>query len=388
MLTFNAQRYHVILDCSDEVPEGMSCGLVATQVFITTTGSVDECYTSIEETIHDSLRVLTNLDEFVEALMGDKFCPTPSASPSKGPTPMPTINPTNSPTPIRSVQPTGTKSSSPTSITADPTPSPIKVTDTPTTQPSGQCQNSLFTISQTDAFARFTEVVYHRFLKEKCSELFGQSTDTSKLPVELMQLYWEVVCSVQEGDCDVETRVLYSDVATGVTDDGTPLIDFLCTSVDEFCLLRSPSVSPTASPTLTYSPTKVASSSPSKNKSPSASPTVSAVPTVQPSLSTQPSSQPTTICTIPALMYPIDYSTNCIDDTVAHMTHDAVFAALWFLENDDIEVDTSVVPKGKSRIHDGFGKYCAGIVGLDDEMTAKKYADDIVVKFCVTHILF
>ncbi len=326
--------------------QGVSCALVVTSVKITSAGSLAECSTSIEEAIHDSLQVLTNLDEYVKALMGDKFCPTPSATPSG--------------------RPTITKSSSPTNATEQPTPSPVTFTAAPTSRPSGQCQTSLYTLAQTDRLARFNKDVYHLFLKEKCSDLVGE-TNLANLPVELMQLYWEVVCSVQVGVCDVDTQVLYSDVAIGVTENGTPLTDFLCLSVDEFCMARSPSASPTVSPTLSSSPTVAASShptstlsksptlapspaptpKPTKDSSPSTSPTISVVPTVHPSLSTQPSSQPTMICTIPAFMYPIDYSTDCIEDTVDIMTKEAMFAALWYLETEDIEVDTSVVPKGK-----------------------------------------
>ncbi len=103
-------------DCSDAVSPEISCALVVTSVTIISNGSLAECSTKIEETIHDSLRVLTNLDEYVEALMGDKFCPTPSASPSKHPSSRPSLRPSTAPSIAASSPPSNSPTEAPIAV--------------------------------------------------------------------------------------------------------------------------------------------------------------------------------------------------------------------------------------------------------------------------------
>ncbi len=195
----------------------------------------------------------------------------------------------------------------------------------------------------------------------------------------LVQTYWYTICSVNGEECtrdsgaDIEAIKTYRfagdiggySLEEPMQYDSGTLVYRICKRVSLYLHMHgyvsdAPSPSPiTNSPISAPKPPSTLSERPAfapdkksvptrspVTSAPSPQPTKKSVPTLSP-VTSAPSPQPSKKCNVPALMYPIRYKTSCVEETVAHMTEEAILAALWFLEKEEISIQTLVVPKGE-----------------------------------------
>ena len=136
-----------------------------------------------------------------------------------------------------------------------------------------------------------TKDAYLKFVASRSEGLLDVES-FSELPVELVQTYWQMTCTVlgEESICDEDSTVSLLDVVVFTEEDGSRLVHDVCLSVDEYLHVnifsRSPSESPSSAPTISSVPSQAPS------VLPSTSPTVTGKPTSSPSLVPTSSSSP------------------------------------------------------------------------------------------------